>query len=224
MKKKLFDSQLAIAVHSKTLFAGIAAISLISNIFLAIFVMNVDTREKTVVVPVGFDKPFYVKGTELDPSYAKQMAKMIAQNRWNYTPKTAGRQFKEILQFVEPKSYALLESQLDSEVIKVKRNRVSSSFLVDGIRINLNNNEITVRGENVTFMGSQIVSNKIRFLRLKMNYFDGRFNLVSMKEVRGKNFDELEEIDVKEKEIFKTDSVEVIAEKPVEAPIVEERL
>lgn len=194
MDKKLFDTKLAIEKHSKKFFFTLAAVMLMSNLMLAFFVVTADTTEKTVIVPVGFDKPFYVKGNVIDPVYGEQIARYISGLRWSYTPKTVESNLNDILGYVTPSQYSLLESRFNQEAVEVVRNQVSSVFNPMKVRVDMNNNEIVIQGEYVAYMGTQLVSKRERFLKMKVIYQDGGFALHSMREVSGTTFNDLQEI------------------------------
>ena len=208
MDKKLYESMVLTQIVSKKVLIIVSIVLLLSNLMLSWFVVTANTTEKTIIVPTGFSKAFYVNGDEIDPVYIEQMTRYLAQLRWTYTERTVDANFQEILKFVDPSQFAALDAKFADEVIRIGRNQLSSAFTPDAFRVYPNKGTAVIRGDYLGYMGTQIVSRGYKYLEIQYRYGDGRFNVIGMKELVGTHFDDLVDYD-SEKGARVEESVEV---------------
>lgn len=191
MHKSTYESRLLTVTSSRTLYAVLAAGMMLANLVLAALLISIDSREKTIIVPAGFSKAFYIKGDAVDPVYIEQMTRYLAQLRWTYTESTAQANFREILAFVHPAQYAELDARFAHEAEQITRNQLSSAFSPDAFRVYAQEGRAVIRGTHIGYMGTQIVTRGQRFLEIRYQYGGDRFNVMGMKELSGTSFDDL---------------------------------
>lgn len=173
-------------------YALIGVFLLVSNLILTITLFSMDSREKTIIVPTGMTKAFYVKGDMVDPVYIEQMSRYIAQLRWTYTESTAGSNFREILHFVSPEQYGELDARFADEATEIQRNQISSAFSPEAIQVYPEEKRAVIRGTHIGYMGTQIINRSMRFLEIRYRYTGDRFHVTGMKELTGQSFDNLQ--------------------------------
>lgn len=191
MHKATYESKLLTVTSSRMLYAVLAAGMLLANLMLATLLISMDSREKTIIVPAGFSKAFYIKGDTVDPVYIEQMTRYLAQLRWTYTESTAQSNFREILAFVHPSQYAELDARFAHEAEQITRNQLSSAFSPDAFRVYAQEGRAVIRGTHIGYMGTQIVTRGQRFLEIRYQYGGDRFNVMGMKELSGTSFEDL---------------------------------
>lgn len=191
MHKTTYDSMVMTLTAGRNLYGLLAAGLLLVNLMLTGMILTMDKREKTIIVPTGFSKAFYVKGNIVDPVYIEQMTRYLAQLRWTYTETTAQANFREILGFVHPSQFGELDARFSQEALQISRNQLSSAFSPDAFRVYAQEGRAVIRGTHIGYMGTQIVTRGQRFLEIQYEYGGDRFNVTGMKELSGTSFEDL---------------------------------
>ncbi|MBQ4840004.1 type IV conjugative transfer system protein TraE [Pseudoalteromonas luteoviolacea] len=206
MDKKKYTSTVINANYKATLWMGVSAVLLASNVMLSSFVMTADTSEKTIVVPPQMDKPFSVQGNEASPEYIEQMARYFSQLLLTYHKKNAQSQFDTILHYTDPSVYSEMKTRFSLDYDRISRNDISSVFYLMGIHIKKNVAVIT--GELNGFIGSHLVSKKQKTYELRFNY-NGNLSITG--------FNELQKDSVGSYEIIKPDEEVMIEQGELES-------
>lgn len=181
MDKKKYNSTVVNANYKATLWMGVAALLLISNVMLSGFVITADTSEKTVIVPPKIDKPFSVQGNDVSPEYIEQMARYFSQLLLTYHKKNAQSQFDTILHYTDPSVYSEMKTRFSLDFDRISRNDINSVFYLMGIHIKKNVAIIT--GELNGFIGSHLVSKKQKTYELRFNY-NGKLTITGFNEMQ----------------------------------------
>lgn len=163
----------------------ISTILLITNFFLVIFLINLNTREKTIVVPSDFKKEFWIQGDQVSPLYVEQMSNYFFQLLLTYNKQNVLNQYKTILHYVEPARYGKMQSFLLSDADRIQRNELGSVFYPMGIKVSGMMAEMD--GEHLGLVGSQIISRKMKKFRMILNYMNGQLNINSFEEINQGN-------------------------------------
>jgi conjugal transfer pilus assembly protein TraE len=172
MRVSRYRSQLAEALWRRNLWMVIAGLMALANLGLALWVLGTDVREKTIVVPPDFDKAFWVHGDALSPEYLEQMAVFFASLALTYNPENIGHQVKLFLRYADPQSYGALAAKLEGDVQRIARNRLSSVFYPQEVR--LQGQQVLLTGELTTLVGNQQAEQRQARFRIQFSYRDGR--------------------------------------------------
>jgi type IV conjugative transfer system protein TraE len=158
----------------------IAGVLLAVNAMLAVFVVRADTREKTIIVPPHFDRPFAVRGSELSPAYIEQMGRYFASLLLTYHKQTARAQFHAALQYFAPQGYGKAKAALDAEAERIERNGLAAAYYISSVEITANTACIT--GTSLGMMGKQIVSRQMRSYSITFHYGSGQLFITDFHE------------------------------------------
>lgn len=202
MDKQKYTSTVINANYKATLWMGIAAIMLVSNVMLAGFVVTADTSEKTIVVPPQVEKPFTVQGNEVSTAYIEQMARYFSQLLLTYHKQNAQAQFNTVLHYTDPSVYSEMKTRFAVDYDRISRNDISSVFYMMGIHIK--KDVAVISGELNGFIGSHLVSKKQKTYELRFNY-NGQLTITG--------FNELQKDSVGSYEVVKPDD-EMLIETP----------
>ena len=182
MRENRYRSLLAETLWRRNLWMAVALAMAVSNLGLAYWVINTDVREKTIVVPPVFEKAFWVHGDEVSPEYLEQMAVFFASLALTYNPDNIDHQVGLFLRYADPKSYGALAAKLEGDAHKIKRNRLSSVFYPQEIR--LKGQQAALTGQLTTLVGNkQTEQRQARFL-IRFAYRDGRLFVSKFTEVQ----------------------------------------
>jgi conjugal transfer pilus assembly protein TraE len=179
--KKIYNSLIEGASFNVRMWQKIVGILLVSNLLLALVLVMRDRSEKTIVVPAGLKKEFWVQGSEVSPSYLEQMSNYFLQLLLTYNKQNVLEQFKMVLHHVDPEKYAPLKSMFYIDAERVKKNELGSVFYP--MKIKVNGMKVEVEGEHLGILGEKIVHRKIRIYQMNFNYKNGVLQIESYEEV-----------------------------------------
>lgn len=148
---------------------------LVSNILLGVFLFNISTVEKTIIVPPGADRKFTVEGDRLDPSYISMMTRWITILLKNYHPQSAQAQFDEAVRYMSPEYYSQLKAGFNAEVKRIRKKNASSVWYFIGMDIKQNTAYIT--GELIGYIGSREVNRKEKTYGLQWTFKNSKMEL-----------------------------------------------
>ncbi|MFA2965182.1 type IV conjugative transfer system protein TraE [Acinetobacter pittii] len=140
-------------------------------IILSAKLYKTENAEKTVYVPVSFNKPFSVKGNEYSNEYKEQVVLFILNNLLTFQPDNAKYQFSQVLRWVHPKDYPNLKAKLNAELRKIIADSSSSVFYINGVRVK--GDEVIARGEIVGFVGGNEVSRRNTSIKVPLDTQNG---------------------------------------------------
>jgi len=182
MRESRYRSLLTETFRRRNLWMGMALVLAVANLILSYWVLHTDVREKTIIVPPGFEKPFWVHGDEVSPGYLEQMAVYFTGLALTYNPDNIRHQVGEFLRYADPESYGALAARLEGDADKIQRNRLASVFYPQEVK--LQGSQALLTGQLTTLVGNkQTEQRQARFL-IKFSYRDGRLFVAQFKEVQ----------------------------------------
>lgn len=180
MDRTRYVSALADARHSARVWLVAATGLLLANIVLCIVLLSSDLREKTIVVPPHFDRPFSVRGDELSASYIEQMGRYFAQLLLSYQKQTARGQFDAALQYFDPRVYGEVKARLHAEADRIEHNDISSVYHITSMDIRGRSAVIT--GEQIGIVGKKIVHRTPKSYSMTFRYTEGQLYIARFDE------------------------------------------
>ncbi len=183
MREARYRALLTETLARRNLWMVVALLTAFANVGLAYWVLNTDVREKTIVVPPRFEKTFWVHGDNVSPEYLEQMAVYFAGLALTYNPDNISHQVSQFLRYADPESYGSLAARLEGDAHKIQRNRLSSVFYPQEVR--LKGEQAILTGQLTTLVGNkQTEQRQARFL-VQFAYRDGRLFVSQFSEVQG---------------------------------------
>lgn len=182
MREGRYRSLLAETLLRRNLWMVVALAMAVSNLGLAYWVLDTDVREKTIVIPPLFEKPFWVHGDEVSPEYLEQMAVFFASLALTYNPDNIGHQVSLFLRYADPKDYGALAAKLEGDASRIRRNRLSSAFYPQEIR--LSGQRAALTGQLTTLVGNKQTEQRQATFRIRFAYRSGRLFVSKFTEVQ----------------------------------------
>jgi type IV conjugative transfer system protein TraE len=174
MKRDRYQSEKDEAKASKARWQRMAFGLLAANILLAVFVIGVDTTEKTLVVPPTIERPFWVKGGEVSAEYLEEMARYLSSLVLSVTPKSVDGNVDIFMRYVAPGSYGATKAGMDVGAERLKRNSSSTIFYPIEYQSKPKKFQTVISGDFVTTVGKQVVSQVRRSWRFTYTFESGR--------------------------------------------------
>ncbi len=181
MRLKRFRSDLSSAQWGSRMWSGIAIMMVISNVLLVFHSINNDTREKTIVVPPELEQPFSIQGDQASPEYLTQVGEWFASLALSYTPKNVDYRINVFLRYAAPESFSVLQTYLQDEAERIKRNEMSAMFFPVDAKVR--GEFVAITGQQVLRVGKEIVSDTRIAYRMQFRLQDGFLHIIEFKEV-----------------------------------------
>lgn len=182
MKEGHYRSLLTETLLRRNLWMLVALAMTVSNLGLAYWVIDTDVREKTIVIPPLFEKPFWVHGNEISPEYLEQMAVFFANLALTYNPDNIGHQVNLFLRYADPQDYGALAAKLEGDMNRIRRNRLSSVFYPQEIRLSAQQAALT--GQLTTLVGNKQTDQRQATFLIRFAYRSGRLFVSKFMEVQ----------------------------------------
>jgi len=155
----------------------ILGIGLIFNGFVSYMLSK---RARTIIVPPIVNKQFEISGEKLSGEYVAMMSRYIVGLIYNYNPDTARASFEEALSLWDPDSYPDRKKEFYDILETIRTAHISSSFYVQGVRIDDKKREIEIQGQKKQYANDHIIKNAPETYTLKYKNINGRFYIESL--------------------------------------------
>ncbi len=148
------NTRLRAAFYAALLVAGIEAWGL----------MRIALAPAPVYVVPGATTSGLYRADETWQEAARHFAESYVMTVANFTPETAQRSFQTALQYLSPAALSLARTQLDEELARMKRDRISSQCVPEGeaeIAYQQDGSlTAVVRGQRRIYAGRELISEK----------------------------------------------------------------
>jgi conjugal transfer pilus assembly protein TraE len=155
MDTRRYQSDLDQARASARQWRRTAALVIAGNLLLAVRVLTLDTREKTIITPPVVSEAFWVKGSQVSPSYLETMARYFANLALTFSPSSMAGQKDVLLRYADPSAHGALDAKLTEDADRVQHQKISEVFYPARTRIRTETLEVALSGDLVTFVGAQ---------------------------------------------------------------------
>ncbi len=163
-------------------FAIILSVSIFSNLLLAVFVLNADTSEKTIIKPIGSSKEFWVQGDKVDPQYLEEMGIFFIELYTNYHPDNVDGRFDLILKHINPRSHGVLKAIFVKDIIRIKKSKLASVFFPT--EINIKKNQIIFTGILQNIIAGKALEQTNATFVIDFKYANSRFFVDGIRRVK----------------------------------------
>jgi len=181
MRLQRFRSSLTAAQWGNRMWSAIAIVMVLSNLLLVVHVITSSAREKTVFVPPKLTQPFSVQGDEASPEYLTQVGEWFTSLVLSYTPKNVDYRINVFLRYAAPESYSVLQTRLQDEAVRIKRNEMTSMFFPVDAKVR--GDFVAISGQQVLRVGKEIVSDSRIAYRMRFRLDGGFLHIIEFKEV-----------------------------------------
>ena len=181
MKKQTYDSLLVSAVSSNGFYKAVIAVLLFVLVLLVLFIKQSETKEKTIVVPTGFNQGFTVDGNDLSSEYVIQISRYLLSLRESFNSKNANAQFNEFLTYLSPAIYGRFKQQTTVDLRRINASQISQVFHLSGVEVHGNNAYLF--GDITGYIGTKVVKERKGIFKIALS-FDGVLRVENFVEVR----------------------------------------
>jgi len=181
LKKHTYDSLLISSVSHNRFLKVVIAVLLFVLILLVLFIRQSETKEKTIVVPTGFNQGFTVDGNDLSSEYVIQISRYILSLRESFNSKNANAQFNEFLTYLSPAIYGQFKQQTTVDLRRIVASQISQVFHLSGVEVHGNNAYLF--GDITGYIGTKVVKERKSIFKIALS-FDGVLRVENFVEVR----------------------------------------
>lgn len=182
MKEAVYNSKLAEIKSKMTVWMMIAFGMSLSNFCLVIFLFMLQSPEKTIIVPTEIRKSFWVEGDKVSPDYYSEMAEFFVSKLLTYNAANAEGQFNEVLKFMDPLAFNVMQGKLKAEANDIKSKNMSSAFYQREIKVV--GKSVLGFGELVSMMSGQTIGSQNIGYKMIFDYRNGKLFVKSFERVK----------------------------------------
>ena len=153
------------------------------NVLLSLTLLFHSPDNRTVLVPVGFEKSFWVDNKGVSASYLAEMTRYFSTLKLNMTPDSSEYQINQILQYTNPRTYGALKADLVKQSDSLKNEGLTSAFFPTNVQVDVPNLSATITGDLSYFVGKEETSSYRVSYVAQYSYDNGRLYLNSFQEV-----------------------------------------
>ncbi|WP_101961128.1 type IV conjugative transfer system protein TraE [Vibrio harveyi] len=164
---------------------------LITNLVLGYTSYQALTHQSRTLVPPSISKAFTISDGDVDEPYLEQMADYLLYLKLNVTPGSVGRQFGQLLDYVDEQHWHTLQPKLLREANIIKKDNISSQFSVEEVRISLETLQVQLYGKLQKYVGQRPLEPEMKWYQVSFSYDHGVIGLLSIEQVEVKKDDAL---------------------------------
>ncbi|ENM5739384.1 type IV conjugative transfer system protein TraE [Vibrio mimicus] len=162
--------------------AGFLAM-LITNLVLGYSIYQTQTHQSRTLIPPTISKAFTVSDGAVDEPYLEQMADYLLYLKLNVTPANVGRQYGQLVEYVDEQSWHSVQPKLLREATVIKKDNISSHFSVGTIRMSLDTLQVQLYGKLQKYVGQRALEPEMKWYQVNFRYDQGVIGLLSIEEV-----------------------------------------
>ncbi len=164
------------------------ALSMLTNVLLAMSLVAKDRNLRTVFVPPVITQSFWIDDNAVSAEYLEQMGYFALQLALNNTPANAEYNVRQLLTLVAPGSYGEIEKSLLANVSRLKENNASTVFAVTSSPIaNQATRAVVFQGLLSTWIGDKRTSQTAKTFVVRFGYSGGKTYIRELKETTPKD-------------------------------------
>lgn len=187
MKYNVKEGRNRAVVFTVAALVSLLALSIAGNCITGALAWRFATTQRTVTVPMMFDRPFISTDATGDENVDSMMALSFLNLRLSVTPEKVDAYHQKLLKFVPPESRSELKKVLSAEADYVKKHGISSVFSLDSESSDPATGDVLLTGtlRASTSNGSVTVPvpDETRTYRLHVGYVHGQMSLTKFNEI-----------------------------------------
>ena len=135
-----------------------------------------ERKERIVLTPPQLTQEFWIEKNKASPEYLEQMGVFFATLGGNLSPGNAEYNVKVLTSYLSHGGYGGIKEDLASQALYIKRNNITQAFFPLSVRVDGDNNTVTVEGDAIRNIGTRTISReKIAF---RMKFVTNNFRLL----------------------------------------------
>ncbi len=156
---------------------------LMLNGALVIFLYIAYGHDRTIIMPAELCKSFWIEPDAVSSEYLEQMAVYFVDRLMTYNPESIDMQISSVLPLTDPVYYDVLHRMTVDQIKKIKEQKISSSYYINGVRAK--DLSVTIQGILVVMMSGEIISQSPYEVIVTFSNHQGRLFVASMIKKQG---------------------------------------
>lgn len=181
MKKTNYDSHLISAIANNRFLKLVIVALIVIVVVLSLYINQSETKEKTIIIPAGFNQGFTVDGDYISPEYVIQMSRYLLSMKESFNSKNASSQFDVFLGFLAPSIYGGFKQKIAVDLRRIKNSQISQVFHLTGVEVFGNNAYLF--GDITGYVGTKVVKEREAIFKIGFA-FQGALRVTEYIEVR----------------------------------------
>lgn len=157
---------------------------LISNLILAGLAWFTTYHQRIEITPFFGGGGYHKSAASLDAHYVGLMSENFIYSRLNVTPETVSSQYQRLLTYVNAANFSEVMTLLNKEAELIKTKKISSTFVITDMKIDINTLAAEVCGVLQRHVGLRELPPENMVYRLSYTYQMGRLTINSLKQIR----------------------------------------
>lgn len=140
-------------------------------------------RERTIIIPAGIEKSFWVSGDKVSPTYLEQMGEHMAYLALDVSPANIDYKKSRFLAYVTPDAHGELNTRIELEAARLKRDNATSMFSIQQLTPDEDRMAVVMKGRLTTFINDRRVSEVDKAYLAEFEYRGGRISVKTFREM-----------------------------------------
>jgi type IV conjugative transfer system protein TraE len=162
----------------------VVGVSALLNVLLGMSTFFMIGKERVIVVPPVVSHEFWIASDSVSDSYLEQMSEFFSGLVLNVTPSSFSSRSEQLLQHVDPSTYALVKAQLVEQGTEVARRAMSTNFHPVSFKIDRKNLIVEVKGDLKILIGNSPIETMSKNYQIQFSHRNGRIYIREFKEVQ----------------------------------------
>lgn len=141
-------------------------------------------RERVIIVPPVTSNQFWVAADSVSDSYLEQISEFFASLVLNVTPSNLVVRREQLLQHVDPSTYAAVKLQLVEQETEVTRRGMSTTYHPSSFKIDRKKLLVEMKGELRILLGNAPLEYNTKIYQIQFSNHNGRLYIKQFKEVK----------------------------------------
>jgi conjugal transfer pilus assembly protein TraE len=169
----------------------VAAVLGLCLLLSMVLMLNLLGRDRTIVTPPVIEKSFWVTADTVSDAYIQQMSLWLSTLILDVTPDDIAYKSKLLLQYAHPELHGKLKERQDLEAQRIKRDNISTYFVLQTIRTSPERLTAVITGRLHTLINGSRVADQERNFLIKWRMDGGRAQLIEFVEASNADVNKL---------------------------------
>lgn len=153
----------------------------IAAVFLIVLLIANIGRERTVIVPGGFSKSFWITDGSISGSGLEDLAAWMAYLKLDISPDNVLVKNEMTLKLTDPSQHGVMKSTQTTEATRIKKENLATTFAVQGFSTNEEKRVVVVTGLLKTYVNGKDMGGVMQNYFMRFSMSGGKAQLVNFK-------------------------------------------
>lgn len=150
-------------------------------VFLIVLLIANIGRERTVIVPGGFSKSFWITDGSISSSGLEDLAAWMAYLKLDISPDNVLVKNEMTLKLTDPSQHGVMKSTQITEANRIKKENLATTFAVQGFSTNEEKRVVVVTGLLKTYVNGKDMGGVMQNYFMRFSMSGGKAQLINFK-------------------------------------------